>query len=390
MTIVRAQQSITNPTSTRMYICVVDAIGLAIHVLALSSVEATHAGTLEWPTLSVSGMSHAPLRCVDHVHMQAVVDLCLCYFLFSRLHPHIVWHASQILACVVVRSGDRVHTLGTAAARIGPMLTGVADWDAWPCFRLSCRPDDIRFTVYDNLLLLHCLPLKSTTFYDLALPPTIPPGSPSLSTFLPVHTALWTTPGEDCVHQGSAVAIASETSLHADHADPPLASPEVDAAQEGVAADSEKLREAVQGHLSEDKKDREGSSAGLCVIDPGQGFGTASTSCHGIPAAATFLPPCHVIDLESRTHFKMAVNLKLVLGNSYLDALQLFRCLCERDRVRLWPWLRKMQIAALQQYCMGMPPLLEVRRLFDEMLARCITLTGYVPRSCHLSSLELV
>jgi hypothetical protein len=63
MTIVRAQQSIVNASSTRMYICVVDVAGLAIHVLALSAMEATHVGMLEWPTAASAGNLHPPLQC---------------------------------------------------------------------------------------------------------------------------------------------------------------------------------------------------------------------------------------------------------------------------------------------------------------------------------------
>ena len=69
MTIVRAQQSIASPSSTRMYICVVDAAGLAIHVLALSAMEATHIGMLEWPTAASVGNQHPPLQCAHNLNV---------------------------------------------------------------------------------------------------------------------------------------------------------------------------------------------------------------------------------------------------------------------------------------------------------------------------------
>lgn len=63
MTAVRAEQSVAQAVGVRMYVCVVDALGLAIHVLALSSAEVTHVGTLEWPTLSANSLSASAVKC---------------------------------------------------------------------------------------------------------------------------------------------------------------------------------------------------------------------------------------------------------------------------------------------------------------------------------------
>ena len=68
LTAVRAEQSVAQPAGVRMYVCVVDALGLAIHVLALSSAEITHVGTLEWPTLSAHSLSAFAVKCAGPMH----------------------------------------------------------------------------------------------------------------------------------------------------------------------------------------------------------------------------------------------------------------------------------------------------------------------------------
>ena len=69
---VRMAQSIVHSAGTRMYICIVDAPSLTIHVLALSLTTMTRLGVLEWPGLSMSGAgSSKPLKCALTCPMHA-------------------------------------------------------------------------------------------------------------------------------------------------------------------------------------------------------------------------------------------------------------------------------------------------------------------------------
>ena len=76
-TVVRAHHSVAN-SATRMYVLVVDAAALAIHVLALSAAIVTHAGALEWPALRVSGRpGDKPLKCASSPFVKVCEDLRL-------------------------------------------------------------------------------------------------------------------------------------------------------------------------------------------------------------------------------------------------------------------------------------------------------------------------
>ena len=91
---------------------------------------------------------------------------------------------------------------------------------------------------------------------------------------------------------------------------------------------------------------------------------------------------------------RLQVNLRLLLSSSNLTARQLFECLCERDRARLWPWLGDAQTEVLQKYLQSKPPVLEARQLLDSVLTRVSTLRRCASRhapSCraHVRQMRL-
>ena len=81
---------------------------------------------------------------------------------------------------------------------------------------------------------------------------------------------------------------------------------------------------------------------------------------------------------------RLHVNLKQVLTESALEPHALFECLCERDRVRLWPWLRDAQVATLQELLLSRPTLQRARLAFDSVTARHRALTRCSPTPCAL------
>jgi hypothetical protein len=138
-----------------------------------------------------------------------------------------------------------------------------------------CSPSDVRFSVYDNLLLVHCLPLATTTTYDLSLTPSKPRELHSLPSFPRVHHTTWLA-----AHQPSdAPGPSSPTS------------------DEHVAPASAASEKAAGG------KERKGTVAGASISESElQTFATA------IPFTARFLAPTHVVDLESAIRFRYAAT----------------------------------------------------------------------------------
>lgn len=101
----------------------------------------------------------------------------------------------------------------------------------------------------------------------------------------------------------------------------------------------------------------------------------------------------HTLLANSACVCRLQVNLRSLLSTSNLTARQLFECLCERDRARLWPWLREAQTEALQRYLQSGPPVLDVRHLFDSVLARVIILRRCAARTwtcCQTMSMRSV
>lgn len=86
---------------------------------------------------------------------------------------------------------------------------------------------------------------------------------------------------------------------------------------------------------------------------------------------------------------RLQVNLKQLLNESTLEPADLFECLCERDRVRLWPWLHTAQLAALQELLLSRPQLPKARLAFDSVtrrhkaLARCARFELPIRRDLH-------
>ena len=134
------------------------------------------------------------------------------------------------------------------------------------------------FSVYDNLLLVHCLPLRSTTVYDLLLTPTTTSERRTLPAFPPVHRARWPADAEP----------AAANSPPALDAQPPAAVAEELEGREGGRAPED---EGAQGSVTTDS-----------AAEPSGSRATAAGQCP--EAAARFVQPCHVVDLESAVHYR--------------------------------------------------------------------------------------
>lgn len=134
------------------------------------------------------------------------------------------------------------------------------------------------FSVYDNLLLVHCLPLRTTTVYDLLLSPTTTSERRTLPAFAPVHHARWQASGD-----GSLAGRGTE---------------EETSASGGGAAEGAEGAAALGGEHSGGRPAAEDAAAA------GPSPSDAPTAGCCPPASAQFVQPSHVVDLESATYFR--------------------------------------------------------------------------------------
>jgi hypothetical protein len=125
---------------------------------------------------------------------------------------------------------------------------------------------------------VHCIPLATTTTYDLVLTPTHTGVHHALPAFPRVHHAKWLAAAPPIEVPTSSIPACDESGASASTAAAvDSGGRESQAGKEGQEAISEGSRVS----LSEQK-------------------GLAST----IPEAARFLAPNHVVDLENATHFR--------------------------------------------------------------------------------------
>jgi hypothetical protein len=302
---------------------------------------------------------------------------------------------------------------------------------------LSCRARDIRFSVYDNLLLVHCLPLCTTTVYDLLLPTVSAPSGHGHGTFPPVHTVQWNGTDAQLQAGGDAAPKAPRTQQEPEAVVEPDEGVEAQEARSQVVADEED-DEVDQGETPQDAFRApvmaEAAEEPAPAASRDEESSTSSSSAapsHGIPPGTVFMPPSFAIDLDKRCQYRcggrhpgacchrtqvpsgssavgntpssvvlqhlrgepgqwcgvrisvrsnstdlrrLQLNLKDVLARSQLEPRRHFFCLCERDRVRLWPWLHGAQVEALRAYLRARPPLPQARRVLDGVAARCESL----------------
>ena len=213
---------------------------------------------------------------------------------------------------------------------------------------LACRAHDIRFSVYDNLLLVHCLPLQTTAVYDLALAPDAPAGRQAPKLFPTVHTAHWQPAGRAgalALQRASVDAAKRVETTDADHGDEGAqhgggVAPESDARAITVNADQTQpdLAGAAGGQHSDAGNAAGNDSANVRHADddaaqdtPARPRGTGNKAVgrsasgddagpsgsdgtqvgvagqfRGIPRSAHFVPPCFAVDLEHRVQFRRA------------------------------------------------------------------------------------
>ena len=99
---------------------------------------------------------------------------------------------------------------------------------------------------------------------------------------------------------------------------------------------------------------------------------------------------CVVGTQTSGLLFRLQVNLKQVLAQSELPAGRHFECLCERDRVRLWPWLRDRQVECLTRCLQERPPFDIARHVLDSCTNRFAALRSYAPHPRHIDAVHLL
>jgi hypothetical protein len=152
MSAVRMEQSIIAQAAggVRMYICVVDPLGLVIHVLGLSVTTVSHLGTLEWQASGSQALSTRALQCATHP---------------SDCTDSHLWHAANVpqeFPCESTASHRCVCRLLLASCSFCTLNSSI--------HQAMVHSVGLK-SVFDSLLLVHCLPQATTTIYDLSLHP---------------------------------------------------------------------------------------------------------------------------------------------------------------------------------------------------------------------------
>jgi hypothetical protein len=97
---------------------------------------------------------------------------------------------------------------------------------------------------------------------------------------------------------------------------------------------------------------------------------TCPTLCARPLHTCTPYDPCCSMPYRTTAAFRLEVNLKALLSSTCLPPRHLFECLCERDHLRLWPWLRGAQTRALQLFLKNTSTVAQVRGLLDVIVVR--------------------
>ena len=141
----------------------------------------------------------------------------------------------------------------------------------------------MRFSVFDNLVLMHCLPLGTAAVYDFLLPPDVPSDGSNLPLFRPL---LVITGAPRAVPESTILEPTDEQSVK----QLPSPSSSTAAPSEGSATARSDTANASGA----------AASSGTNLVD-----GAADTDQATVPAAsAVFLPPCHAVDIEKRVIYR--------------------------------------------------------------------------------------
>jgi hypothetical protein len=142
-----------------------------------------------------------------------------------------------------------------------------------------CSEDDLRFSVFDNLIIMHCLPLGTAAVYDLLLPPDVPSDGSMLPLFQPllVITGAPRATFESTIQEPTdeqSVKMAPAVSTSADST--PVADSEAATTPDAV-------------------------SSSPPVQAEGEGQEEPAPA-----ASAVFLAPCHAVDISRHTIYRYA------------------------------------------------------------------------------------
>lgn len=134
----------------------------------------------------------------------------------------------------------------------------------------------MRFSVFDNLVIMHCLPLGTAAVYDFLLPPDVPSDGSNLPLFQPL-----------LVMTGTPQTTVESTILEPTDEQSAKSFPSDTTAAEGTT---------VAGDETPIASDAAASSSIERAADKSKAVAP--------PATAMFLPPCHAVDIARHTIYR--------------------------------------------------------------------------------------
>lgn len=148
---------------------------------------------------------------------------------------------------------------------------------------LVCSEDDMRFSVFDNLVIMHCLPLGTATVYDFLLPPDVPSDGSNLPLFQPL---LVITGAPQATKQSTIAEPTDEQS----EKPAPVPSNSTEIETEGSTTAGSEVATASGAAASSSTNMQESTADNEMVVAPA--------------ASAVFLPPCHAVDVARHTIYR--------------------------------------------------------------------------------------
>lgn len=148
----------------------------------------------------------------------------------------------------------------------------------------------MRFSVFDNLVLMHCLPLGTAAVYDFLLPPDVPSDGSNLPLFQPL---LVITGAPQATTESTILEPTDEQSVK------PVPSP----SGSSTAAPSEGSTTARS-----DTASASGAAASSSANLPSSAAGRDKAASAAPAASAVFLPPCHAVDVARHTIYRHAFS----------------------------------------------------------------------------------
>lgn len=138
----------------------------------------------------------------------------------------------------------------------------------------------MRFSVFDNLVIMHCLPLGTAAVYDFLLPPDMPSDGSNLPLF---QALLVITGAPRAAPESTIVEPTDEQSVKPEAFDPVSEDSPAEGCDAAAAGSS---AEGGSGGASA----QQGAAQKEDVVAPG--------------SSAVFMPPCHAVDVGKHTVYR--------------------------------------------------------------------------------------